>query len=250
MKAASGEIPHVSVRIFGRIYQSIIASGLGGSNLALPISESTRKSVSELFPELKTRVVHNFVFPPRETPNSPLTNNMNLSAKYFLVLMNSHWRKDRLSCFQVWKEIISDSRFSSYGLVVVGNPMTTLEKELIGGSEKMVEIKQNLSHEEIAKLYNECAAVINISKYEGFGMPIIEANINRKICIFGGSEAFREIASPGNIEFSEHHPIDTSELLLKIDAQNVDSAYEFTISRYSNKNFRNQMGEIYGDYLE
>ena len=250
MNAARGEISHISIGIFGKIYQRAIESGLRGSNLALPISESTRNSVLTHFPMLQTRVVHNFVFAPRETANYVSINSINHSLKYFLVLMNSHWRKDRISCIQVWKEIISDSHFSSYGLVIVGSPMTSFEKELIGDKEQMVEMKQNLSHEEIANLYSGCAAVINISKYEGFGMPIIEANINKKICIYGGSEAFREIASPGNIEFIEHYPINTSELLLKMDSQNVERAFEFTIARYSEKNFRNQMTQIYGDYIK
>ena len=248
--AARGEISNVSIGIFGKIYQRAIESGLRGSNLALPISESTRKSVLKQFPKLKTRVVHNFVFTPRETANYLSVDSINLSSKYFLILMNSHWRKDRFSSIQVWKEIISDSRLSSYGLVIVGSPLTSFENELIGDNERMVDVKQNLSHEEIAKLYSGCAAVINISKYEGFGMPIIEANINKKICVFGGSEAFREIASPENIEYIEHYPINTSELLLKMDSQNVERAYEFTIDKYSEKNFINQMTQIYRDYLK
>jgi len=200
IQAAEGQIPEVSTSHSGKIYQKLISHGVSRVDVALAISATTENEMKIYFPRVPTKVIHNFV--NIEKFESPKFSEESQVEKYFLVLMNAHWRKDRLASIGAWKALLQLEEFKQTSLKIVGNPLTNEEKSLISQSLlSRVSVQENLERIQISQLYRESIAVINISKYEGFGLPIIEANINGKICIYGGSAALREIAGPINIDW-------------------------------------------------
>lgn len=55
----------------------------------------------------------------------------------------------------------------------------------------------NLSNQEIVKEYNQCDIVNFVSTYEGFGMPIIEAQAVGRVCITSKLEPMQSVANQG-----------------------------------------------------
>lgn len=53
----------------------------------------------------------------------------------------------------------------------------------------------NVSREQIIELYNRCDIVTFISTYEGFGMPILEANASGRVVITSAISPMRELAA-------------------------------------------------------
>lgn len=62
-------------------------------------------------------------------------------------------------------------------LVIVGNLLTTEEKHFIAnlGILNNVQNLWNISDEQLSMLYNQASAFIYPSRYEGFGIPLLEA---------------------------------------------------------------------------
>lgn len=244
IEAAIGKIPEVETRLTGRIYQQLIKLGIQKADMALAISVTTQTSLTELFPNLKSLVVHNFII-PRGFETSILTEFS--QEKYFLILMNSHWRKDRLNSILIWMKLSQEREFENSSLIIVGNSLTFQEKKLVGDKNlQKIKVFESLTRLEIYNLYLNAIAVINISKYEGFGMPIIEANSMKKICIFGGSRAFLEIAPPQNFCWSLNGDNILGELVQKIQSKkNVEDAYSFVLSNYSGELYARKVLDSY-----
>lgn len=249
IRAGLGQISGTQIGITGKFYQHLIKLGLSNSSLALPISKATENSLNELIPKLKTKVVHNFVY-TNNSPKGKFNKNCE-NEKYFLILMNSHWRKDRATSIGVWKQLRFDALFSDFSLKIVGNPLTDEEIALIGEKELVkISIFNGLSNSEIQEIYSNCVAVINISKYEGFGMPIIEANFHRKICIYGGSDAFREIAGPENLEWSTSSKISSSKLLTMINSVEIGNRlFEYVQKNFTEENFKKKTLQVYKEFF-
>lgn len=246
IQAAEGKIPDVVTAYPGKVYQKLISLGLAKADLALAISATTENEVKILFPGLSTQVTHNFV--NNESFELPTFEQENQSDNYFLILMNAHWRKDRLASIDVWKILLQLQEFKNSSLVIVGNQLTNHEQSLISDSLlSRVSVLENLEKKEIAKLYSRCTGVINISKYEGFGLPIIEANIYGKICIYGGSAALREIAGQTNIDWDEIkcRPISQELSRMIVSSAKRKISYEYVVQNFSVRKYTDSVCAAY-----
>ena len=248
IEAAKNCIPNVKISFSGTIYQKIIMSGLKRADFAICITLSTQQSLFSLFPNLKSSVVHNFIIPSKLQSLNLLQSQ---EKNYFLILMNSHWRKNRFSSIGVWKELLKSNEFKESSLVIVGNPLTLDEIYLLGHENlAKVLVHENLSRKSIMELYVNAIAVINISKYEGFGMPIIEANYHKKICIYGGSAAFLEIAPPQNINWAEANFDSPSKLIQKLlSIEAAEAAHAFVRMNYNEKLYAHKVVRVYRDLM-
>lgn len=251
IQAAENKIPGVVIAHPGRIYQRLISFGLSKANLALAISTTTEREVVRLFPKLPTRVAHNFL---NHTNNlEPIFDHQNNSGNYFLILMNSHWRKDRVSSIKVWKTLLLLENFKASSLVIVGNKLNQDELTLITENYKArVSVFENLGSSEVADLYRGCTGVINISKYEGFGLPLIEANIFGRICIYGGAAVFREIAGSVNVDWEliEPNSIPHNFFELIISEERRRNAYEYVMQNFSVQKYSRNVSAAYLSLLE
>jgi glycosyltransferase involved in cell wall biosynthesis len=61
---------------------------------------------------------------------------------------------------------------------------------------------QDLSDAELGQLYEEANVLLQVSKYEGFGWPIVEANSHGTPAICSDEPVFREVGS-GNVFISD-----------------------------------------------
>jgi len=108
---------------------------------------------------------------------------------------------------------------------IVGN-LNVLQMKLLHDYNISFNNYMNLAYEQIVRLYQECDIVTLISTYEGFGLPIIEANATGRVVIAANIASIPEVA--GNAA-------------LLVDPYNVAEIRDGILSLISNENLRNNL---------
>lgn len=141
------------------------------------ISESTQKDLFKHFPTLKART---YVIPLacsdtfRKLDNNFVASKRH-SQKPFLLYVGSRYRHKNfirlLVAYQGW------THQDAFDLVVVGPPWSETELNWLHKLNiyDHLFLTSSASDEELCLLYNQAAAFIYPSVYEGFGLPLLEA---------------------------------------------------------------------------
>ena len=79
-------------------------------------------------------------------------------------------------------------------LLVVAGPLSTAVISCLNQQKIMYQHYVNLSRDEIIQLYTNCDLVTFVSTYEGFGVPILEANAIGRPVITSNISPMREVA--------------------------------------------------------
>ena len=153
------------------------------SGIVTAVSETTKNEIlkfANCSPE-KIRVIYNCISPDF----TPLPKMFN-KQKPVLLQMGTRSNKniDRLA------EAIEGI---SCKLEIVGKP-TDRTIELLKKYKIDYNWQNNLSDKEVIKKYLECDMLVFISTYEGFGMPVIEANSIERAIVTGNVSAMPEVA--------------------------------------------------------
>ena len=108
-------------------------------------------------------------------PHQPKPNQYTEGRPFFLSVSCDIGRKNTISVLRAYEEFIKHS--PNHDLVLVwGNPPTeVLEKYTKGIFAEKVHFVTGLSNEELGDLYAEATATFFPSKYEGFGLPVLES---------------------------------------------------------------------------
>lgn len=85
--------------------------------------------------------------------------------------------------------------------IVSSQDLTRRQRRLLGEARGNLVLLRGLKAREIADLYQEATALVLTSTYEGFGIPIIEAQNLRCPVVLTNIEVFREVADGGGIFF-------------------------------------------------
>lgn len=132
------------------------------------ISENTKKDLLKFYPKYKgiIKVIYNG-FSDDVFFKEELTEKRNI---ILFVGARTDYKR-----FDLCVEIVE--RLSEYKLVIVGGGDLTSEEETLLNMklENRYEKKGYLNNDELRKLYNEAFFLCYPSEYEGFGIPIIEA---------------------------------------------------------------------------
>lgn len=127
------------------------------------------------------------------------------SRPYFLYVGSLHQRKNIIHTLKSF-ELFKGKYKTDHQLVIVGKKMfndTESEKYLqeMKYSSDIV-FTGYVDDMTLSSFYSEATALINLSYFEGFGIPIIEAYINKIPAVVSNRSCFPEIAGPGAL-FSE-----------------------------------------------
>ncbi|MFI3297290.1 MAG: glycosyltransferase family 1 protein [bacterium] len=79
-------------------------------------------------------------------------------------------------------------------LVILGK-LSEQQKEKLSKSNIHYKALYDISYPKVMELYKECDIVSFPSLYEGFGLPVLEANAVGRVIIAGGIQALREVAN-------------------------------------------------------
>lgn len=201
VRAALGEIADWKTRLSGRIYQSLILAGLRRAGTLVAVSQTTAVDAQRLAPDVRVQLIRNpladvfldYAHTPPELcqPGRP----------YVLVVSSSGWRKQRERSVIAWQLLRTAG--SDLDLYIVGPPLTAREAAsfpdgLQDTLMRNILLFTSVTDQELLALYRGADCILQLSLYEGFGWPIIEANSQARIAICSDIPVFRE-ASELNI---------------------------------------------------
>lgn len=202
VRAARGEIPEYYPGLLGRCYQRLVVWGLACADLVLSVSTVTSNDIADIVGTKRTvAVIPNPVDFTFEQFRDSHKGGNGGNSDFALVVGSADWRKRRGLALEVWSQLRSTMRWPDLEMVVVGPCLVHEEIEVLeryGVPIAKVSILSSVTDVELAELYRGAAALIQMSKYEGFCWPVAEANYIGLRCVCADEEILRE-TGPSNI---------------------------------------------------
>jgi glycosyltransferase involved in cell wall biosynthesis len=162
------------------------------------VSHFSADRLGEIFPDIRSRlrVVHNAVAPiffrPRWELSDEFLKRIGLANKPYILLPGGlHYRKNADLVFKAWPEL--SRRMPDLRLVVPGHcdPVLAMRASSLGPSVKLLGFVED---EELHALYGSAQVVWFPSRYEGFGMPVLEAMASGAPVVASNSTSIPEVA--------------------------------------------------------
>lgn len=191
----------------------------------ITVSEYTKNDVCSYFNihSQKVDVVYNAPNLPVTILNDEQKNEIQKKytggKPYFFYLGSLHKRKNIGRMLLAFDKFISDNRLNYY-LVIGGRAMFS-DKEMEKDYNKVVNKEKiiftgRLSDEEAGKLMGSATALILVSLYEGFGVPIVEAMQCGVPVITSNVSAMPEVAHDAAMLVNPFSVDDIAQAMLKI----------------------------------
>jgi len=207
------------------------------ANKITVVSEFTKNEVLKLMPFVKNKlkVIHNPVNPSIDFKPKAFNENkpviLQIGTKPNKNLERTLEALEGLNC----------------KLKIIGE-LTNEQKKLILSNEIEVENCFNLTYEEIIKCYEDCDILCFASTYEGFGMPIIEAQAVGRPVITSTVASMPEVAGEGAYLVD---PYSVTSIKKGIEKVIYDTAYRNELIRTGKENIKRfEVGKIASQYLK
>jgi glycosyltransferase involved in cell wall biosynthesis len=161
------------------VFRTLVPRAVRNARRVLTVSERTRRDLEELYgaPREKIVVIPNGVDPRFSPGGEP--------RDYLLYVGAVQARKDPLAALEA-------ARGAGLRLVVVGPEK---EPELARRLRaEGAEVRGYVDDDELVRLYREAAALVFPSRYEGFGLPVLEALASGTPVVATPDPAVQEVA--------------------------------------------------------
>jgi glycosyltransferase involved in cell wall biosynthesis len=244
-----------------QIYKMKMSRSCRAADQVIAVSEQTKDDLISYFQldPAKIKVVYQGV---HEIFNEDVSlekrqtvkQRYNLPERYLLFVSTIDKRKNVQLILQALKE----RRDWDLPLVVVGKPTSYLTelKSYVQehGLQKKVIFLHSVTFEDLPAVYKMAHVFIYPSYFEGFGIPIIEAQRMGVPVITSTGSCFREAGGNGALYCA---PDDPSELIANIDLLNDENCRENLIEkgyrnlrRFDQKIISGQLMEIYEEVMQ
>ena len=158
------------------------------------ISESTRRDFNSFYPELTESIPNEVVY---------LGNNfvqsgevvLERKAQFLFVGSRSGYKNFENACkaFELLSEKFKDVKF-----IVAGPPPSKIDRKVSSGIRK-IEWVTKPSDMELARLFSSSLGLLYVSRYEGFGLPPLEAMSLGCVPIAGNHSSIPEVLGDAGI---------------------------------------------------
>jgi len=167
------------------VFRAVVPRAVRRAARVLAISERTKRDLVELYGVPETKVV---VTPLGVDP--AFRPGDNGAGGYALFVGAVQERKDPLAALDA-------ARAAGLPLVVVGPAKDArLTAEL---RRRGADVRGYVAKDELARLYREAAVLVLPSRYEGFGLPVVEAMASGTPVVAAPEAALREVAGDAAI---------------------------------------------------
>jgi glycosyltransferase involved in cell wall biosynthesis len=159
-------------KVFRKYYQYIIPKVIKRANKIITVSNFTKFEILKYYPFAKNKIEVIYLGVDKKFRVLDIEKQ-----NYILYVGSINKRKNFISVLKAFMQLDID-----YKLIMVGNfhenfSLNEESKYIIKKAKKSnkIEFRENISDEELIKLYNLSKLFIYPSFYEGFGLPIVEA---------------------------------------------------------------------------
>lgn len=206
--------------LFSRLYLKLVFLSAKYFSLGIvTISDFAKKEIIELLniPKEKITVISEgapFLVDIDDNILKIFLAKFNLfGQKYFFYISNLRPRKNVVGLLSAWTDF--SSRHPDYSLVIAGK-----NDNFKLNSDRVIFLGI-VSEEEKVALYKGSIALVFPSLYEGFGLPILEAQKLGIPVISSNSSSLPEVAGDGSLFFN---PYDTKDICLSLE-KIIDSSF-------------------------
>jgi predicted O-linked N-acetylglucosamine transferase (SPINDLY family)/predicted O-methyltransferase YrrM len=218
----------------------------------ISISENTAKDLNKCFPDIPSEsitVAHCGVdplfYPASESEINAFKYKYGVTKPYFLLVGTGSGYKNGILFFQAFAKLAS-----SYGFDIIctgiGGVLTPELRTYTSGSA--VHLVQ-LSDEELALAYSGAVALVYPSKYEGFGMPLLEAMACGCPVITCPNASIPEVTGEAAIYVNDDDVAALANAMCEVQKPNIRQAL-ITAGLAQSKNFSwTKMAEIVSSEL-
>jgi glycosyltransferase involved in cell wall biosynthesis len=180
---------------FAALYKLYTPHTLRASERVLTVSETIKGEITSRFgiPPGKISITYDG-WRPSEAPKTATP-----PEKYVMILGSLDPRKNLSNALLAWRGLSADLR-SRVKLYVVGGANWRLAhraEHADTGDDDSIRFLGRVSDAELEGLLDGCLANLYLSKYEGFGLPVLEALVRNKPCLVSDVPVFRELFDAG-----------------------------------------------------
>lgn len=201
------------------------------------ISEETKRTVSKYTNRKDIKVIHNAV-----PINHSSDNTLSLHSPFRILIIGTRSNKN------IERSLLALAGFDCQ--VTIVGPLSEEQSSLIERNSLNVINKNNLTDDEIAVEYRNTDIVLFCSLYEGFGMPIIEANSYGRVVLASNLPVLMEVGgdsamyvNPNNVD-SIRCGVETLIGDEKLRRKLIENGYE-NVKRFTPEHISEQWMSLY-----
>jgi glycosyltransferase involved in cell wall biosynthesis len=239
----------------------VFRHAVAGADHLVTVSETMRQELRGLGAVLPITSIYNGIDPEpfgRKEPGraKATRSQLGLSEPFLLAVGHLEERKNYARLIEAVAHLRGTGR--AIGLVIVGNDagLGNILTEQIGrcGLSKNIKLLEGIAEEQLVDLYALAEIVVFPSRYEGFGIPILEAMAARRPLVLSDIPVFRELTESRGAYF----PPEDSQAMADGIARVLDSpARQAELVAYGDERVRafgfdelaRQLGNLYETVL-
>ena len=173
------------------------------------VSNSTRKDFGEFYPELADRTPSSVIWHGNNFENTNRIEDKKKKQVLFVGAREGYKNfKGAVESFRIVAPVLTDLR-----LVVAGPPPNASELSIVEDLHQRVDWVTYPDENKLCKIYSESVALMYVSKYEGFGMPVVEAMSQGCIPIAINHSSLPEIMGEAGILLESSNPQEIGEAI-------------------------------------
>ena len=230
---------------------------LGHADRIFCLSENTKNEISEFKPDIAEKLTVIYPGANRITEKE----NDSGTKDFILTISTIEPRKNLRTLIDGYLDVVSHNSEYPYKLVIAGRigwGEESLVNSLKNGaySNKGIVFIENPDEGTLAFLLRNCKFFLFPSKHEGFGLPIIEAIVEGKLCITSDIPVFREIIEPTydllaetlNVKSWSSKIIEMTERVSKIKSRNIKNGKWSWLS--TGKLIESEITNVWDSYIK
>ena len=229
IRAARGEMPDQKTGAAGRLFQRLILAGVARAQAAVCVSQTTREDLLRIsgLPEKRVRVIYNGLYLPVEPmlagPSETFLRSAGISPEepFLLHVGGNQFYKNRMGLLEIYYALAEHKNGAPMRLIMAGKPFTPEMRRRLAENRlenRVIELVEP-DNETLRALYSRAKALIFPSLYEGFGLPLIEAQSCGCPVFASGRAPMTEVGGSGAVYFDPAQP----EQAARIIAGNLDN---------------------------
>lgn len=178
----------------------------------LTVSEFSRQRILAAYdvPAERIEVIHNAVSPhfhpvPAKTAFTTVSEKFGVQWPYILCVGDLQPRKNQIGLIAAFEELMRHHPQLPHHLVLVGKPTwfapRVYEAARASGMGQRIHFTDFVNDEDLLHLYNAAEMFVFPSFYEGFGLPILEAQACGRAVACSNTSAMPEVANSAAVLF-------------------------------------------------